>query len=87
MQQRVAQGFFNVGTVPTATNVADLLIGIVSGEFEGETEEWVPVGLGEYEALMMKETGHQEDDLICVALRCLMARAVHQSQRECLRLG
>ena len=50
MQQRVAQGFFQVGTVPTATNVADLntkalsrdrvkilsfLVGIVSGEFEG----------------------------------------------------
>ncbi|CAJ1385647.1 unnamed protein product [Effrenium voratum] len=70
MQQRVAQGFFQVGTVPTATNVADLntktlsrdrvkilsfLVGVVSGEFEGETEEWVPVGFGEYEALMMKE--------------------------------
>ncbi|CAJ1393691.1 unnamed protein product, partial [Effrenium voratum] len=70
MQQRVAQGFFQVGTVPTATNVADLntkalsrdrvkilsfLVGIVSGEFEGETDEWVPVGFGEYEALMMKE--------------------------------
>ena len=66
MQQRVAQGFFQVRTVPTATNVAGLntkalsrdrvkilsfLVGVVSGEFEGETDEWVPVGFGEYEAL------------------------------------